>query len=198
MRRATAMLLGTVAGTALLVGGKYGMGATNGAANAGNAIGPQDDTASTDPNASATAASPTANPATEPTAPAPAGSAAAPAGGAKPTPTAKRSTQPAAPRTTPAGNSNCTSASGAATNVVSPGVGAVTVTIKVCNGAVTTASAVISQSNWSSNTAAIKSLNTLAVQYYKTDISKLNYSGATLTSNAYQGSLKSALSKAGI
>jgi uncharacterized protein with FMN-binding domain len=36
----------------------------------------------------------------------------------------------------------------------------------------------------------------MAVQYYKTNFSQIHYSGATLTSNAYQASLRSAMTKA--
>lgn len=206
MRRATAMLLGTVAGTALLVGAKYGTAATSNTANAGSAIGPQGGTASTDPNASPTGTSPSSDPASAPAAPA--GSAAAAPVATKSTAATRKTTAPAAPRTTtpattqPAAPTTaapaCSTASGVASTVVSPGVGAMTVTIKVCGGVVSSSTGALSQSNWSLNNQAIPQLNTLAVQYYKTDISKLHYSQATLTSNAYQASLKSALSKAGI
>jgi hypothetical protein len=74
----------------------------------------------------------------------------------------------------------------------------VTVTIKVCDDAVSTASSALSQSNWDDNTAALPALDQLAVQYYQSDITKVHYSGATLTSDAYQTSLKAALSKAGL
>jgi len=83
-------------------------------------------------------------------------------------------------------------------NVASPGIGAVTVTIKVCGGVLSTSTGSLSQSNLPANTQAIPALNTLAVQYYKTNISMIHYSGATLTSNAYQASLQSAMAKAGI
>jgi hypothetical protein len=73
-----------------------------------------------------------------------------------------------------------------------------TVTIKVCGGAISTAAGSLSQSNWSKNNAAIPALNTLAVQYYKTDLSRVHYAGATLTANAYRTSLKSAITKAGL
>jgi hypothetical protein len=73
----------------------------------------------------------------------------------------------------------------------------VTVSIRVCGSAVTTASSTQSRSNWGPNSAALPALNSLAVKYYKTDISKIHYSGATLTSAAYQASLRSALSDAG-
>jgi uncharacterized protein with FMN-binding domain len=82
--------------------------------------------------------------------------------------------------------------------VASPGTGTVTVTIKVCNGAISSATSTLSQSNWPANTAALPALNSLTPQYYKTNISAIHYSGATLTSNAYQSSLRSAISKAGI
>jgi hypothetical protein len=72
------------------------------------------------------------------------------------------------------------------------------VTIKVCNGTISSASSSQSQSNWPNNTPALPALNSLTPQYYKTNISAIHYSGATLTSNAYQSSLRSAMSKAGI
>jgi hypothetical protein len=61
-----------------------------------------------------------------------------------------------------------------------------------------TSTATQSRSNWDDNAKALPALNALAVQYYKTNISKIHYSGATLTSSAYQASLRSAMSKAGI
>jgi uncharacterized protein with FMN-binding domain len=92
----------------------------------------------------------------------------------------------------------CANATGNATNIASPGVGAITVTIQVCGGVVKTATGAQSRSNWEANQSAVPALNRLAVQYYRTDISKIHYSGATLTSNAYQASLRSALGKAGL
>jgi uncharacterized protein with FMN-binding domain len=74
----------------------------------------------------------------------------------------------------------------------------VTVTIRACGSTVTSASSSQSRSNWDANSDALPALNSLAVKYYKTDISKIHYSGATLTSNAYQASLRSALGQAGL
>lgn len=133
---------------------------------------------------------PTSRPTTSALPPTP---TAAPTGGASPT---------APPSTTPeptgSATPSCGTYTGPATNVASPGVGAVTVTIKVCDGVLTTSTGSLSQSNWDDNTEALSTMNELAVRYYKTDISKVHYSGASLTSDAYQRSLKSALSEAGL
>jgi uncharacterized protein with FMN-binding domain len=199
VRRATAALLGTVTGTVLLVGAKYGTSPAG--TNTGNTVavgGPatSDGAAGADPAASASASPVPAGPNA---APVPGGSATRPAGGAT-TPAAGRTTTGGTPRTTPAAPPApaCRTATGNAAGVASPGIGTVTVTIKVCNGAITTSSGSQSASNWNRNAQAVPALNTLAVQYYKTDFSKIHYSGATLTSNAYQSSLRSAMSKAGI
>jgi hypothetical protein len=72
------------------------------------------------------------------------------------------------------------------------------VTIKVCDGKLSTSTGTLSKSNWDANTAALTKLNSLAVQYYASDMSKITYTGATLTSNAYKASLSSALTKAGL
>lgn len=198
MRRATAATLGTLIGTALLVTTKYAApSATAGAVGAitagdpvavdGVAVGSAPPGASSGPAAAV---------------PGPSGTAAAPASAA---PTGAAAPQPA--RTTPAGGGgattaapppSCSTVSGSGQRVASPGTGTVTVTIKVCNGAISSATSTLSQSNWSNNTAALPALNSLTPQYYKTNISAIHYSGATLTSNAYQTSLRSAISKAGI
>jgi len=199
MRRATAAALGTLIGTALLVTTKYAApsataaGAT--AVSAGDPVAVDAATAgSAPPGASAAVPGPSGTPG-------PAG--AAPTGAARTTAAAP---QPA--RTTPAAGGggattaapppSCSTVSGSGQRVASPGVGTVTVTIKVCNGAISSASSTLSQSNWSNNNAALPALNSLTPQYYKTNISAIHYSGATLTSNAYQSSLRSAMSKAGI
>jgi hypothetical protein len=106
---------------------------------------------------------------------------------------------PPAPSPSPSATAACASYTGSTANTAAPGSGTVTVTIKVCNGAITTATAKqVDNSGYSVNAQAIPALNTLAVQYYKTDITKIHYSGATLTSNAYQTSLRSAMAVAGI
>lgn len=144
---------------------------------------------STPPSGSPTT-SPTGSPTTSPTASTTPSST--PPSSKPPTSVPPSSKPPTSP------SPSCTTAAGAASNVESPGVGAVTVTIKVCNGQLTSSTGSISQSNWSANTAAFPALDTLAVQYYKTDVTKIHHSGATLTSKAYQASLKSALTKAGL
>ncbi|MGC9665177.1 hypothetical protein ACNTMW_01315 [Planosporangium sp. 12N6] len=204
MRRATAALVGTVAGTVLLVGAKYGTAPASGAgvtATSGLAGPPASgapDPAGNGGGAGAPAGG--AAPAGS-AAPAPAGTGSA-AGAKAGAPAAGTTTAAGATggRTTPAAPpaATCTTATGDPTAVSKPGVGAVTVTIKVCGGAVSTASGTLSQSNWSKNTSAIPALNTMAVQYYKTGLSQIHYSGASLTSAAYQASLKSAMTKAGI
>lgn len=73
------------------------------------------------------------------------------------------------------------------------------VTIKVCGGAMTEAKGGVMMSNYEpQNTKACAALDQLAVQYYKTEVSRISYSGATLTSSAYQRSLQSALGQAGL
>jgi hypothetical protein len=79
-----------------------------------------------------------------------------------------------------------------------PGVGAVTVTLKVCGSQVSSASSTLSESNYSKNSSALPAMDKLAVQYATSNINMVNYSGATYTSQAYRDALKSALSKAGI
>lgn len=205
MRRAFVALLGTAAGTALLIGAKYqasppaqtagavggvdGDGhATSGSPSAGDA--PSAST-STPPSPSTSTPPTSAAPGGQPTSPKPATTTTTKPGSAS----TGGATQP--PATTPA--TTCTTATGAGSTVVKPGQGSVVVTIKVCNGAITSSSGSLSSSNWEpQNTNALKSLNSLTVQYYKTDLSKITFSGATLTSNAYKTSLKSAMTKAGI
>jgi hypothetical protein len=195
VRRATAALLGTVTGTVLLVGLKYGSGSAghttvdsstaladpSGASGSGTPD--PGATGSAEPTGSAVSTGPVA--AGAPSAPA----ASHPAPGRSAAPSKVASAPPPAP---PA----CTTVSGDPANVSRPGVGAVTVTIKACGGTISTAAGSLSQSNWNRNTNAIPALNTMAVQYYKTNFAQIHYSGATLTSNAYQASLRSAMTKA--
>jgi hypothetical protein len=188
--------LGTVTGTVLLVGAKYGSSPATGA-------GVTSPAAQADPAGIAGAGTPGEGTGAGGTGAPPNGPNAAPAPGGsvagKPAPTGTRTTGGATARpTTPAAPAApaCTTVTGDPANVSQPGTGAVTVTIKACGGAITTASGTLSQSNWSRNTSAIPALNTLAVQYYKTDFSQIHYSGASLTSAAYQASLRSAMTKA--
>jgi hypothetical protein len=199
MRRATAAALGTLIGTALLVTTKYA--APSADSGGGTAVTAGDPVAVDGVAVGAPVSGPAAavpGPSGTPGAPV----AAAPTGAARTTAAAP---QPA--RTTPAGGGgattaapppSCSTVSGSGQRVASPGTGTVTVTIKVCNGAISSATSTLSQSNWPANTAALPALNSLTPQYYKTNISAIHYSGATLTSNAYQSSLRSAISKAGI
>jgi len=203
MRRATAAALGTLIGTALLVTTKYAAPSAN--SGAGTAITAGDPVAVDGVAVGSTPLGASSGPAAA--APGPSGTPGAPAAAA---PTGAARTTAAAPqpaRTTPAGGGgattaapppSCSTVSGSGQRVASPGTGTVTVTIKVCNGAISSATSTLSQSNWSNNTAALPALNSLTPQYYKTNISAIHYSGATLTSNAYQSSLRSAISKAGI
>jgi hypothetical protein len=192
VRRATAALLGTVTGTVLLVGLKYGSGSTgHTTVDSSTALAdPSGASGSGTPDPGATgSAEPTGSAGVATGAPsAPAASRTAPGRSAAPSKVASAG-PPASP---PA----CTTVSGDPTNVSRPGIGAVTVTIKACGGTISTAAGSLSQSNWSRNTNAIPALNTLAVQYYKTNFAQIHYSGATLTSNAYQASLRSAMTKA--
>jgi hypothetical protein len=196
VRRATAALLGTVTGTVPLVGLKYGTspGHTNVDSSAALA----------DPSG-AGAADPGGTGPTEPTR----GPSDGPSGSAAPAATAVPSAPPAS-RATPGHSTTpsraasagppappaCVTVAGDAAAVSRPGIGAVTVTIKACGDAVSTATGALSQSNWSRNTNAIPALNTLAVRYYRTNFAQIHYSGATLTSNAYQTSLRSAMARA--
>ena len=197
MRRATAALLGTVTGTARLVGAKYtapqAAGGHTATADVGAGAGDNGDD-----NPSANDGSPGPSGAGVSAAPGAPGASASTTPGAVRTSAGKTTTTTPGTGTTTTTTASCKTVSGTATTIVSPGTGTATVTIKVCAGAITTASAALSASNWSANTQAIPSLNSLTIQYYKTDITKIHYSGATLTSNAYQTSLRSAMSKAGI
>ena len=191
MRRATAAALGTLIGTALLVTTKYA--APSAGSGAGTAVTAGDPVAV---DGVAVGSAPASGPAA--VVPGPSGTPGAPVSAA---PTGAVRTTAAAPqpaRTTAAPPPSCSTVSGSGQRVASPGTGTVTVTIKVCNGAISSATSTLSQSNWSNNTAALPALNSLTPQYYKTNISAIHYSGATLTSNAYQSSLRSAISKAGI
>jgi hypothetical protein len=191
VRRATAALLGTVVGTTLLVGAKYATSpATTEVSAATDPVG--DAPAGTTPEASSPDASSVAAPLTAAptsTAAATKASGTAPANTARTTPT---STAPA-----PA-SAACTKVQGNAVNVPEPGTGTVTVSVSVCNKAISSAAAALSRSNYQKNSSAIPALNAMVVRYYKTGISQIHYSGATLTSGAYQSSLRSAMSKAGI
>jgi hypothetical protein len=200
MRRATAAALGTLIGTALLVTTKYA--APSADSGAGTAVTAGDPVAV---DGVAVGSAPVSGPAA-----AVPGSSGTPGAPVSAAPTGAARTTAAAPqpaRTTPAGGAgattaapppSCSTVSGSGQRVASPGTGTVTVTIKVCNGTISSATSTLSQSNWSNNTAALPALNSLTPQYYKTNISAIHYSGATLTSNAYQSSLRSAISKAGI
>jgi hypothetical protein len=204
MRRATAAALGTLIGTTLLVAAKYG--APSATAGTATAISAGDPAAAAGGVAAGSAPPDALSSSAAAAVPGPSGTPAAP--GAAPSGAARTTAPPQPARTTPAGGGgattapppppSCSTVSGNGQNVASPGIGTVTVTIKVCNGAISSASSTQSQSNWSNNTAALPALNSLTPQYYKTNISAIHYSGATLTSAAYQTSLRSAMSKAGI
>lgn len=192
MRRATAAFLGTVAGTSLLVGAKYATAspeATNPTA-VGAPIGGDGAGLGTSPSAPAMSGPPS------PTAKTRAGRSAATRTSSRPAAaTSTKTTAPAPTKTT--ATSTCTTATGGAVRVSSPGIGSVTVTVKVCGGKISSSSGYMSSSNWDKNTSAIPALNSMAVTYGQTNISKVYYSGCSLTSAAYRSSLSSALSKAG-
>jgi len=197
-----AALLGTVAGTVLLVGAKFGAAPTGQAGTDPAAVADanatsEGATAAGDPSAAPAPGVPGV-PATSgaPAASAAPGSSAAPAkptGGTTAGPTPTKATTTTAP---PA--STCTKANGSAVGISKPGIGTITVTITVCNGAITTSAGAQSASNWDKNGPAVPALNSLAVKYYKTNFSAIHYSGASLTSAAYQSSLRSAMGKAGL
>lgn len=195
MRRATAALLGTLAGTALLVGAKYATPEVAGPNTpAGSDQGLDNPSASVDPSLSGSG-SPGVSGAAAGASGSPAAGASTPAGART---SAGQAAPPAPVTTTTNPAATCKTTTGNAATIVAPGTGTATVTIKVCGGVISSASATLSQSNWTANDKAIPQLNTLTVQYYKTNMSKITYSSATLTSNSYQTSLKSAMSKAGI
>jgi uncharacterized protein with FMN-binding domain len=184
LRRAIVALLGTVAGTVLMVGAKFGTPVSTNTAEA-----------QADPATGASApGGETTDPSASPTVEVSGSTVPTTAGPGTPGTT----TAPAPPQTTTHAPS-CKTVSGNPASLKSPGVGAMTVTIKVCDGALSTSSGALSRSNWEpTNKQAMPVLNSLVVKYYKTDLSQIHYSNATLTSNAYQTSLKSALGKAGI
>lgn len=106
---------------------------------------------------------------------------------------------PTAPPTTPPPTDpTCTATAGDPAGILAPGIGAVTVTITVCDGKVSSVSSILSQSNYGRNRKALLAMDQLAVEYAVADINMVNYSGATLTSDAYRASLRSALVKAGV
>lgn len=75
----------------------------------------------------------------------------------------------------------------------------VLVTIKVCDGVIVEVGSGTMMSNYEpTNTDALAALNVLAVEHYKTAISKIMYSGATATASAFRTSLQSAMTLAGI
>ncbi len=200
MRRPAAALLGTVAGTILLVGAKYGTAPP--AADAANSVAAGDAGPGGPPSGGD---APGAEPPNGSAAPGPAtagtGQSPTPPGRTPATKAAGHTSAPGQPTSRPPANppaSTCATDTGGAARVSSPGVGNITVSVRVCGSTVTSATSSQSRSNWDTNSAALPALNTLAVKYYKTDISKIHYSGATLTSNAYQASLRSALSEAGL
>lgn len=207
MRRPAAALLGTLAGTVLLVGAKYGASpATNAgdtvAAGDAGAVGSAGAGAGLPGDPSAAPAGSTSAAAQNPGAPGPSGLPGKnPTTGPTPgpgNPTPGRTTAGPPAVTTTAAAPTCATKSGPASAVSSPGVGTITVTIQVCGGVLKTATAVQSRSNWDKNAAAVPALNSLAVANYKTNFSAIHYSGATLTSKAYQASLRSAMNQAGI
>jgi uncharacterized protein with FMN-binding domain len=175
VRRAAAALLGTLAGTALIVGMRYATAQPDAKppetpAVDGTGAGRADENAGEDTDEDAAS-----------------GAAGAPA------PTNPATWAP------PAGSTAaCTNVAGEASRIAAPGTGTVSVTIQVCARVLKTASAAQSRSNWEANAAALPALNALAVKNYKTDFAAIHYSGATLTSRAYQASLRSATARAGI
>jgi hypothetical protein len=191
VRRATAAFLGTVAGTSLLVGAKVATATPE--ATSRTAVGsPIGDPAGGDGagTGGSPAAPPTSGPASRVAAKA---SATRPAGATSTRPATPRTTAPSPTRAT----TTCKTATGSAAGVSSPGISSVTVTVKVCNGTISSSSGYMPDSNWEKNSSAIPALNSLAVTYGKTNISKVYYSGCSLTSAAYRNSLSSALSKVG-
>lgn len=102
------------------------------------------------------------------------------------------------PTATPTSGPGCSTFAGDPATVARPGVGQVTVTVKVCDGKLNLVTSTQSQSNWDDNEPALPAMDKLSLSYALTDINMVNYSGATLTSTAYRTSLASALDKAGL
>lgn len=105
---------------------------------------------------------------------------------------------PTPPGTPEPSSPTCQTFTGDAVKINRPGIGAVTVTLGLCDKALATATSSQTQSNWAANPKALKAMDTLTLKYYAIDISKIAYSGATLTSQAYRASLTSAMTKAGL
>jgi uncharacterized protein with FMN-binding domain len=186
MRRGVFAVIGTIAGTTLLVGAKLGT-APPLDPNAVAAAGLPDDTAAASAPASG---SPVASPSAVRTAAGPAPSRTtsrpAPTGGA---------TRTAAPSPTAAGTglkSGTFAGSGAAERY-----GTVTVTITVSGGRMTGVSAAYATSSSESRQISNAAFPTLRQEALTAQSARIaTVSGATYTSNAYKVSLQSALDKA--
>jgi uncharacterized protein with FMN-binding domain len=175
MRRSVLAIIGTVAGTALLVGAKLGTPAP-----ADPAAAALDAAASGDAGNGA--------PSTSPAAPVPTGTAAAP----KPGSTGK----PAPPPTTPAAGGlktgTFTGAGAAARNYET-----VTVTITVSGGKVTVATGSCGNASGESKSICQGAMPKLQQETLSAQNAKIaTVSGATYTSGAYRSSLQSALDRA--
>jgi uncharacterized protein with FMN-binding domain len=187
MRRAVLAVLGTAVGTSLLVGAKLGTPSSGGAQDV--AIDTAGGEAADEPRASGK--------------PAPAATAAS----AKPSAKPPASGRPTARTTVPAAATRTTVAKPPATGLKSGTFigagyrheyGTVRVTITISGGAVTAATATYPTDRATSrsiNERAVPKLNSWAVAA-KTSANISTVSGATLTSDAYEKSLQSALDKA--
>jgi hypothetical protein len=226
MRRALLAVLSAIVTTAALIGGKFITTPNSAGHTVAEVPPPKATTNSGEPSASGSAvpsksASPSASqtkaPGTTPPPTTPQGTTppgTTPPGttppGTTPPPTSPEPTSPSptpppssSPPTTPPPTSptpTCDTYDGDSVSIGGDGGdGIVFITITVCNGVLTEAGGGVMMSNYEpQNTDAVAALNVLAVKYYKTDFSMITYSGATLTSAAYQASLKSAMALAGM
>lgn len=178
VRRKTTAVVGGLAGSALIIGMRLAIPAS---ASEGPA-----------------AAEPLVTPTTSP----PPSCCPTPSPTASLTPTATRKPPTATPKTPTGGPTTpparCETFTGDAATITRPGVGAVTVTLAFCDKVLVRATSTQTQSNWAANARALKAMDTLTLAHYATNLSMIHFSGATLTSRAYQTSLKSALAKAGL
>lgn len=101
----------------------------------------------------------------------------------------------AAPSTAATTSQACATFTGEPANVASPGIGAVAVKLEFCDNTLARVTSSQTESNWPDNATALTAMDSLVVKHYLTDISMIHFSGATLTSGAYQTSLRSALTK---
>jgi len=192
VRRASAAIIGTLAGTALLVGAKLGTPSDPGVADL--AAGDITDGTAADPSASGDpGAAPSAS--AIPGQPGPSGQPGPAASGAAPAPTtpgAARTPAPAA-TTAAAGLKSGTFAGGG----VSEKYGTITVTITTSGGKITNVSATCGGCNSTSQSISSNAFTKLRSEVLTAQSASVaTVSGATYTSGAYKTSLQAAIKAA--